>query len=88
MSDTVLAALVGGVFGFLAAMVPIIRGWRTAPARRVADSILIRESLAEEIARLDRRNKTLEERNDLLDARVGKLEMALRAAGIDPAGIP
>jgi Tfp pilus assembly protein PilN len=94
MSETVVAALVGGIAGVLAALLPIILASRRAPSRKANDTValvnaqtIVAERHTKEINRLEKKNAALEKRNDILDARVGKLEMALRAAGIDPAGI-
>lgn len=92
MSDAVIAALVGGLAGVIAALIPVVIAWRKAPSRLTTDAIAlvgaqgeVRENLTDEIGRLATKNRDLEAKNDALEARVDKLERALRQAGIDPA---
>ena len=91
MNETVIVGLIAGFFGVLAAAIPAYLAQRKSPSRLTTDAVTLVDAsgevisnLTDEIARLERLAASHAERADALAYRVGRLEEALRKAGIDP----
>jgi hypothetical protein len=94
MSEAVIIGLISGAFGVAIATIPAYLATRRQPSPLTTNAIALVDAngevisnLTDEIARLEGKAMKAEERATLLERRIGKLEAALRRAGIDPLSI-